>query len=330
MIKGFLTLSARPFHKGHESLIDFAKKNCDLLTILITNLPDDSIPYKYRLSWLLSTYLDDPKVNIIGLDIVEPDLSYDELSIWWGREIKKRVGEFDRVFTSEPYGDLFAMGLNAEHFLYDQKRSLYPISASQIREKPFTNWDHINSFAKDYFTKKIAIVGTESTGKTVLTEALANYFKTSWCPELGREIVSTSSETTRKDIEKIGVEHAKHINRHLRLSNKILFVDTDLTITQSYSTFLFGSAPKFDDWILKANDFDLYIYLNSNTPFIDDGTRFLEEDRYLLEEVHLKLFKDKNITLNRFDFDSYIPKNQAYAKRFYEVISLVNDFINKF
>lgn len=46
MIKGFLTGSFRPFHKGHEALIDFAKANCDELTILITTLPDEVIPYK--------------------------------------------------------------------------------------------------------------------------------------------------------------------------------------------------------------------------------------------------------------------------------------------
>lgn len=330
MIKGFITMSARPFHKGHEALIDYAKENCDHLTIMISNLPDEVIPYKYRLIWILSTYLNDPKVNVLGMDIDEPtDLSYDELSLWWGKFVREKIGRFDRVFTSEPYGEKFAEAMGAQHWLFDQSRSNVKVSGTAIREKPLTNWDYINNFAKDYFTKKIAIVGTESTGKTVLAAQLAKHFNTEWCPELGREIVQSSEKTTLQDIAKIGVEHAKHIMKHVRLSNKILIVDTDLTITMSYSNFLFGEVPKFEPWVEKANEFDLYIYLEPTAPYVDDGTRFDLETRNRLAESHLKMFEERGITLHRFNFEGGMSRADAYEKRFNKIVEFIQNYINE-
>ena len=102
MIKGFVTGSFRPFHKGHEALIEYAKSNCDKLTILVTTLPDEIISYKYRLHWILSTYLNDPKVDIINTIIEEPrNMTYDGLSMWWGEFVLNTYGKFDRLFTSE-------------------------------------------------------------------------------------------------------------------------------------------------------------------------------------------------------------------------------------
>ena len=116
MIKGFVTGSFRPFHKGHEALIDYAKSNCDHQTNLITTLPDETIPYKYRLKWVLSTYLDDPKVDILADVIEEPNIQGDALSGWWGNYVKSKYGQFDRVFTSEDYGDVFAKSMGAVHW----------------------------------------------------------------------------------------------------------------------------------------------------------------------------------------------------------------------
>ena len=234
------------------------------------------------------------------------------------------------MFTSEDYGKVFAESMGTENWVYDIPRIGTPISATAIREKPFTNWDYINNFAKDYFTKKIAIVGTESTGKTVLAAQLATYFHTAWSPEIGREVVTNSEKTTIEDIKLIGIEHAKHILKYLRQSNKILIVDTDLSITKSYSQFLFNEVPKFDDWVEKANEFDLYIYLDSTAPYVDDGTRFPKNLRDELELSHLEMFEKEGVELHRFDFDTAIPKAEAYEKRFNWVVECIETFIKKY
>ena len=331
MIRGFVTGSFRPFHKGHEALIEYAKKNCDKLLILVTTLPDEIICYKHRLSWVLSTYLNDPQVDVVNAIIEEPKgMSYDGLSMWWGEYVRNTYGKFDRVFTSEDYGEIFALYMGAEHFPFNKDRNLVPISATEIREKPFSNWKYINNFAKDYFVKKIAIVGTESTGKTVLAKELANYFHTNWCPEVGRNIAGSSTNVTLDQLKLIGEEHAKSILRHTRDASKILFVDTDLNITQSYSKFIFGHDIAFPNWIEEANKCDLYIYLDSATPYIDDGTRFDEHKRNLLDVSHIRTFAEKGIVLRRFTYDNSLPTIAAYAKRFYEIASYISHYINKF
>ena len=332
MIKGFLTGSFRPMHKGHMALIDFAKSNCDELTILITTLPDEVIPYKYRLKWVLSTYLDDPKVQIVADNINEPDIKGDGLSGWWGMYVKTKYGHFDRVFTSEDYGDVFAKAMGAEHWRFDQSRNIVPVSATLIRQRPLKYWDYINNFAKDYFVKKIAIVGTESTGKTTMCKQLAEHFNTVWVPEMGRELIPDSGQCTIEDLKLVASEHAKSIIRYSRLANKILFIDTDLTITKSYSEFLFGETLKVEPWIEKANDIDFYMYLTNDAPYFDDGTRMEKERRDKLDENHQKLLIEKvGKEISFFHWLSRTKGDQEkYDERLDYAIQSIDSFIKKF
>ncbi|MBD0333067.1 MAG: ATP-binding protein, partial [Chitinophagaceae bacterium] len=39
--------------------------------------------------------------------------------------------------------------------------------------------------------KKIVILGPECTGKTVLSQQLAEHYRTVWCPEFAREYLTT-------------------------------------------------------------------------------------------------------------------------------------------
>jgi HTH-type transcriptional repressor of NAD biosynthesis genes len=332
MIKGFVCGKWSPFHKGHEALIDYAKSNCDQLTILITTLPDETIPYKYRLKWILSTYLDDPKVDILADVIEEPDIQGDALSGWWGNYVKSKYGQFDRVFTSEDYGDVFAKSMGAVHWNFNQGRTIVPVSATIIRNKPFKYWDYINSFAKDYFVKKIAIVGTESTGKTTMCKRLAEKYNTVWVPEMGRELVPDTRKCTVDDLKLVASEHAKSIIRHTRLANKLLFIDTDVNITKSYSEFLFGKSLKVEPWVEKANDVDYYIYLSPDAPYVNDGTRIEKDRRDELDKSHHKMLNRKLLHEFRWNSGGYneFTAEQKYEERFKEVTYHLNQFIYTF
>lgn len=239
---------------------------------------------------------------------------------------------FDRVFTSEDYEDVFAEAMGAVHYRFDKARTIVPISATLIRQKPLTYWDYINNFAKDYFVKKIAIVGTESTGKTVLTEKLAKHYNTVWVSEAGRELIPDSKKCRMEDLVMVASEHAKQIQRLTRQSNKILFLDTDVRITKSYMQFLFGATVEFEPWIEKANDVDMYIYLDKQgVPYVDDGTRLPLTERNLLDEYHQNnIFKYRNEYVKTFSFNSTINSKEAYEERFNNVIKEVDKFINEF
>lgn len=329
MIRGLVTGGFRPFHKGHEALIDFAKANCDSLVVFVADPPEGwEIPYKYRLNWVSSQYLKDPQVEVFGDVVKEPKMgTSEERSEYWGKFITQKFGKFDRVFTSEDYGKSFAESLGAENWVFNQSRSIVPVSATMIRNKPLTNWKYLNNFSKDYFVKKICIVGTESTGKTTLCKQLADHYHTVWSPEAGREIFEHTERGDLEDIKLVGLKHAEYILKNTRLANKLLFVDTDLKITQSYSEFLFGEVPNFAPWIKKANEMDLYIWLTGNSLYVDDGTRLDVNKRTILEENHWEHFKDLP-NLHTVDFHGEI--DYPYIERFKDVLTIIDKFINKY
>jgi HTH-type transcriptional regulator, transcriptional repressor of NAD biosynthesis genes len=323
MIRGFVTGGFRPFHKGHEALIDYAKANCDQLVIFVADPPGAwEIPWKYRVNWVSSQYLHDPQVEVFGDVVKEPKFkNSEEKSKWWGNFVLEKFGKIDRVFSSESYGKVFAEEMGAENWVFNESRTIVPVSATLIRNKPITNWNQINNFAKDYFVKKICIVGTESTGKTTLCQQLAGYYKTTWSPELGREIFAETRSGTLEDIKLVGLKHAEAIIRNTRLSNKILFVDTDLKITKSYSEYLFGEIPTFAPWIEKANEMDLYIYLMPNAPYIQDGTRLSKKEAFSLHKNHRKYYEDHVFEVNY---------EKDYLERFNTAVRIIDNFISKY
>ena len=335
MIKGFVIGKFMPFHKGHEALIEYAKSKCDHLTILVGAREGEPIPLKYRLHWVISTYINDPKITVLGDNISHPeDLSYDDLSVWWGKHIAENFGKFDRVFSSEDYGDFFAKAMGAENLVFNQARTIVPISGTMIRQKPITHWNMLNNFAKDYYTKKIAIVGTESTGKTTMCQQLADHYNTAWCPELGRELVPDTRECTFSDLNLVASEHARAILKHTRMARKVLFVDTDVVITKSYAKHLFNRDLKVPQWVTKANVMDEYIFLTKDTPWKNDGTRMPKKERDELALIHRKGFDDAGITPTFFEFppNDYVDPlgYDGYEHRLAKVIAHVDKFLTQF
>ena len=127
------------------------------------------------------------------------------------------------------------------------------------------------------------------------------------------------------DIRLVGLKHAEAILRNTRLANKVLFVDTDLNITKSYSKYLFGEVPEFAPWIEKANEMDLYLYLQPDAPFVQDGTRLQKDERLRLHESHRSFFEDKDF----FDI-GYEEAGSSYLERFNMAVRIINDFISRY
>jgi HTH-type transcriptional repressor of NAD biosynthesis genes len=69
---------------------------------------------------------------------------------------------------------------------------------------------------------------------------------------------------------------------------------------------------------------DLYIFLESNAPWIDDGTRMPEKDRNVLSGIHHKGFKDAGIKVQKFDYYG------DYGDRLKDVIKYIDEYLAKF
>lgn len=326
MIRGLVLGKFDGMHLGHEALIDFAKNKCDVLYVLLCmNDEKEVIPGDVRLKWLLERYRNDDKVVIRYTDKKLPytSVSDREISKVWAEHLKKMFPDVSVFISSEPYGDYVAEYMNIEHIMFDQKRDNINISGTEIRENPVKYWDYISNAAKPYFVKKICICGTESTGKTTLTEILAKHFNTNYVPEWGRMIVSKSEETTMDDLLRIGTTHATDIIEKVKNSNKILFSDTDLNTTKMYSKYFFDTIPEYDDWVEEANKFDLYIFLENDAPYIQDGTRLPKEERDELRNYHFNYLNSKGLKIEIVDGNDWEIRTK-------KAIDIVNEnFFNK-
>lgn len=105
---------------------------------------------------------------------------------------------------------------------------------------------------------------------------------------MARYLVSKTQEVLFKDLQDIADLHAKTIIDRTKIANKLLFVDTDVNITKSYAHYLFDKELSVEDWIEKANTFDLYLFLASDCAYVQDGTRLEKNERNALSESHKK------------------------------------------
>jgi HTH-type transcriptional repressor of NAD biosynthesis genes len=62
---------------------------------------------------------------------------------------------------------------------------------------------------KPDFAIKVVVLGTESTGKTNLTEKLSKHFKCSLVSEAGRELIADSNIFAFEDLQLVANEHSK-------------------------------------------------------------------------------------------------------------------------
>ena len=215
-----------PLHTGHIDLINFALLHCDELNVLLCVSDKELIPGDQRLKWVQETFKQSDKVKPILLNYNEQvlpntSITSKEVSKLWADRIKQELFAIDIVFSSEQYGDYLAQYLNCRHISYDVARTRNSVSATAIRENPLRHWNEIAPIARSYFVKKVCISGTESTGKSTLTELLANHYETHYVPEMAREILEHTDECTEAHLQQIAVLHARTIEQKLQAANKL-------------------------------------------------------------------------------------------------------------
>jgi HTH-type transcriptional repressor of NAD biosynthesis genes len=324
MRRGLVLGKFMPLHKGHMALIDFALYRCDELIVLVSASDDEPIPGNKRLEWIEQTYKSNEQIKPLLLmydEAVLPNtsVSSEGVSKLWANYLKEHLPSIDVIFASEAYGAYMGRFLNCDHVIFDEPRKIVPVSATQIREEPFTYWDFIPDVVKIYYTLKICLYGTESTGKTTLAQRLAEHFNTVAVPEMAREILQHTRECTRGHLLQIARLQASAINEKIKQANKLLFVDTDINITRSYSKFLFNEELIVPEWIDEANKFDLYLYLDTDAPYIQDGTRLNKADRDKLNESHQQELTGRGI--------SYVLiQGEDWDTRFKNAMEAVNKF----
>lgn len=324
MGKAFVFGKFLPFHKGHEAMISFALTKCDFLTVLVCCSDKENIPDTLRKAWIEKAFEKENNIEIRTFNYLESELpntstSSESVSKIWADVFKKQLPNYSLLITSEEYGNFVAAFMNIQHIAFDIPKKLYPVSATAVRNDIFNNWQYVPDCVKPDLLLKVVILGTECTGKTTLTEKLAKYFNCSFVSEAGRDIIANSNTFTFDDLYLVATEHAKRIEKSILADSPLLIIDTDIHTTKSYSRFTFEKELEIRTEIYNTNKANLYLYLNNDVEYLQDGTRLSEEERNLLDLSHRQVLKDHNIEFTEITGD--------WVERFVKAVEHINKLI---
>jgi HTH-type transcriptional repressor of NAD biosynthesis genes len=326
MRKGFVFGKFMPFHKGHEAMIRFALSYCDELSVLICCSNKETLPAPVRQVWVEETFRHDPRIKVLVFQYDEsllPNTSETSAlaSELWAAQFKFLFPDHSLVVTSEPYGELVADYMGITHMAFDMKKAKYPVSASKIRSNLSETWQYLPDAVKASLVTKVVLLGTESTGKTTLTTRLSEHFNCTGVLEAGRDIITDSNDFGIKDLYLIAREHAARIDRAAKGVSPLLIIDTNIHITLSYGEFTFNTELSVDRDIYESNRADLYLYLNNDAPFVQDGTRLSEEDRNRLDISHRRVLDKYGVTCEEIRGD--------WDERFEQAVVLIEQLMQR-
>lgn len=324
MVKVFVFGKFLPFHKGHEAMINFALTKCDFLTVLICCSDKEKIPATTRQKWIEKTFETEKNIEVKKFNYSEnefPNTSVSSLEVSkiWSQKFKELFPDYDLVITSEEYGNYVASFMGIKHIAFDIPKQLFPVSATAVRNDIFSNWDFLPDSVKPYFAFKVVILGTESTGKTTLTEQLTEYFNCSFVTEIARDLIDNSNSIEFDDLHLVSTKHAKHIDTAILGKSPIIIIDTDIHITKSYANFIFDKTLEVESKIYNSNKANLYLYLNNDVGYVQDGTRLCESDRNLLDLSHRQILTQHYIEIVEITGD--------WEQRFEQAVTIIKQTI---
>jgi NadR type nicotinamide-nucleotide adenylyltransferase len=269
-----------PYHIGHAHLIRTARAQVDTLTVLVCSVAREPIPGTARFAWVAETH---PDCRVVHVAEEVPQTPDEHPEFWpiWTDIVRRHAGAVDVVFTSEEYGDELARRLGARHVCVDLARKAYPVSGTAIRRDPLAHWDYIPPVVRPSYVHRIAILGTESTGKTTLAERLATAFCTEWVPEYGRAYCEGRDprDLTPADFDAIGRGQVAAEELAARLANRVLVCDTDVRTTATWSDIILGTRSAWLSRAAAEREYSHVVLLDDDVPWVNDGTRVLRDER---------------------------------------------------
>lgn len=297
--RGLIFGKFAPLTRGHVEFIRQAAQQVSKLYLFLSFDQKfvDSQPEWIRPKLKLTDRLRDlwDIVEDEGLDNVEVDYvdetyipGYPEGGAAYAKLIREKQPfvKYDFAFSSEPeyesyFNEFFP---EAKHVVVDAERKDVPISATMVRSDPYKYMGYIAWPARKRFTKRVAIVGVESTGKTTMAKHLAKRFKTEWIPEVGRlicenEYHGTESTMGRNEYLRVAYEHRRRENEVLEWAHRgLIFSDTTNLITH-FSGICSGQL-EHGDRLFHAlnleegeNFYDLILYLTPDVPWVAEPLR---------------------------------------------------------
>jgi NadR type nicotinamide-nucleotide adenylyltransferase len=305
MKRGFLLGKFMPPHAGHLSLIRAARALVDELTVLVCWLPDDPIAGETRLTWMRELC---PDCRIVGHgEIVpqEPQDSAEFWPIWRGIVAAAHPEPIDYLFAGEGYGAELARQVGGlfvplgGRVLGLGDDPVAGLSASAVRADPAAHWPFLPAPVQAHYRRTICLHGAESTGKTTLAARLAKATGALTVGEYGRSHCEAHREPlTLDDLLLIGRAQQAMIAAAAPYAGPLLIADTDALMTAAWTEMLLGERP---DELMQAPKADLYLLLEPDLPWVDDGTRFFADpaDRHRFAMIVEQVLLDAGVPFVR-------------------------------
>ncbi len=121
---------------------------------------------------------------------------------------------------------------------------------------------------------KIAITGPESTGKSTLSQQLADHYQGLWVPEFARTYIAALERPyTLQDLEAIARGQVDLEITTMAQNPHLLIADTDLLVIKIWSEHAFGQSPGWVQQKLKQQDYNLYLLMGVDLPWEPDPQR---------------------------------------------------------
>lgn len=310
-----------PPHQGHLNLIKYGQRHCDELVVAVCSRPTEPIDGKLRLHWLREIF-EGKNIQFVGIkaNLPQDKKSARQPSKIWSQYLLKRFGHFDKIFSSEKYGDYLAEFMGAKHYPLDLKRSNIPVSGTLIRNNPYKYWSFIPEVVRPYFITKICCFGPESTGKTTLAKNLADQYQTLWVPEYARQLISQqNNKFVYGDMAKFSRGQLAKERKAIMKANKLLFLDTDYLTTLIYSRHYFGKIPRYVQHLADTKQYDLYLFCDIDLPWQEDPQRDLGHRRQEFKKIFQKELKKRAIP--------YTMISGLGKKRLANAISVVDNYL---
>jgi NadR type nicotinamide-nucleotide adenylyltransferase len=277
-----------PFHKGHEYVIETMLAEMDEAIVIIYETDATEIPLPIRANWIRRRF---PDVTVIEAWDGPHGLAYD-------REYEKAEEEFIKglldgveitaFYSSEYYGAHVSRSLQCHDRRVDESRLVVPISARQIRAHPYENRHYMSAHVYRDLITKIVFLGSVSTGKSTIAEAMAREFNTNHVREYGRDYWEQHQVDRRLPLtafDEIAIGHIAIEEEAFPDSNRYCFIDTNAITTYMFALDYHGRASDSLTRLAQENSsrYDLFFLCEDDIPYDDTWDRSGSQKRAVFQ-----------------------------------------------
>jgi len=325
-----------PLHKGHQLVLDAAVAEMNEVLAIIYDCPETtSVPLYVRANWIRSLY---PTVHIVEAwdgptevgDSQEIKRSHEEYVF------NLRLGKITHFYSSEFYGEHMSQALGAVNRIVDPDRRMIPVSATQIRENPFSLREYLDPRVYRDLVANVVFLGAPSTGKSTIASRLAQEYGTISMPEYGREYWEEHQVNRRLSLSQLEELAERHLEREeelLRQANRFLFTDTNATTTRMFSLYYHGATtPRLNELADQtASRYDLVFVCDTDIPYDDSWDRSGEVNRQIFQKqiVADLVVRGSHFIILRGSLEVRVQQAKAILDRFRKYTNILDLFTIK-